>query len=103
MSTVKLLKLTTGEEVLCTVTEEDKNFIHIKDAVVVFIGGTQDNSMSLQFAPWTLTMFSEDDVAKMSRSGVLAECSANTEILDRYNKMFGNVSIAVPEKKIILS
>lgn len=101
--TVKLLKLTTGEEILVTVVGETSFAVSVTDAVAVFPTGNEQGGLSLQFAPWTLTMFSEDDQADIQKSGILAECVANTEIVDRYNKMFGRVSIAVPDKKIILS
>jgi len=100
---IQLLKLTTGEEILVTVTDETSHAVTVTDAVAVFPTGNEAGGLSLQFAPWTLTMFSDTGEATIQRSGILAECDASEEIVDRYNKMFGKVSIAIPSQKIILS
>lgn len=100
---VKLLKLTTGEEVLATVLSDIGSEVVVTDAVIVYPAQNEQGGLSLQFAPWTLTMFSEDGKATIHADGIIGGCEVNTEILKKYNDMFGNVSIAVPEKKIILS
>lgn len=103
--TIKLLKLVTGEEVLVTVTSESSSELEIQDAVVVFPANNAQGGLSLNFVPWTLTMFSEDDKAMLSKEHILATCNANTEIIDRYKKMFGlDSGLVIPETpSIILS
>ena len=48
MSNVKIVRMTSGEEILCTIVKEDANNILIEDPTIII--PTQDRNIGL--APW---------------------------------------------------
>lgn len=100
---LKLIKLSYGEEVLAEVKTviTNQNQYTLEDAVVIQPAPDQEGNMQLQFLPWTMAMFAADNTVTVERSHVVAEATPAEELVARHSQIFGKIH--VPEKKLILS
>jgi hypothetical protein len=95
--TVKLIRMSTGEDVVATVVNDhERDTIHIKDAIVaVPAGGNQ-----LAFAPWSPILKKDVEHIKVYRRFVMYISEVDESVLSQYNTLFNKV--IVPEKKLVL-
>jgi hypothetical protein len=95
--TVKLIRMSTGEDVVATVVNDDeRDVIHIKDAIVaVPAGGNQ-----LAFAPWSPILKKDVEYVEVYRRFVMYISEVDDNVLGQYNTLFNKV--IVPEKKLVL-
>lgn len=96
---LKLLKLTTGEEILGQFRCEPSIY-YASDVVMVHPVPSEDGGMSLQFIPWTMTMFSQDNKVEIYVDQIVAETEVAVELQERYLKIFKN-SILTPSSSLI--
>jgi hypothetical protein len=95
--TVKLIRMSTGEDVVATiVNDNERDVIHIKDAIVaVPAGGNQ-----LAFAPWSPILKKDVEYIEVYRRFVMYINEVDDNVLDQYNRLFSKV--IVPDSKIII-
>ena len=96
---IKILRLSTGEEILGEVTEENSSSLKIKNPVrVVVVPSKADpNNPSVAFAPFI--QWSDDKVLTLNANHVITTATPITEFINQYNGMFGG--LVVPQTKII--
>jgi hypothetical protein len=102
---IKLVKLTTGEEILCKVTPADdtgKKYAMNNCVAVVLQPGPMDPStgkqqMSFGFLPWA-TMAKDGIV--VGDNHIMYMVEPDDEILAHYNKIFS--PLAIPPKSLVL-
>lgn len=97
MNEVVMLKLISGEEIICTVVKDHTTHLDLKDVVTIAYHPTGDGQMSAGFAPHM--PYSEGDVtvyitAIAFRSGV------KQEMIAEYKRIFGH--IITPSSKIVM-
>jgi hypothetical protein len=95
--TVKLIRMSTGEDVVATVVNDhERDVIQIKDAIVaVPAGGNQ-----LAFAPWSPILKKDVEFIEVYRRFVMYISEVDENVLGQYNTLFNKV--IVPEKKLVL-
>ena len=98
--TLKLLKLSYGEEILANVKKDLNGLLEVDEAVVIQPIADNDGNMQLQFVPWSVAMFAEDNVVVLVKDHIVAEAIPAEEIKERHSKIFGKIH--VPEKKLII-
>jgi len=93
---VKLIRMSSGEDVVATVVDNGIEFITIQDAIVAVPTGQGQ----MGFAPWSPILSKEEKQIKVNKQFVVYVAEVASDVCDSYNKMF-NV-IITPEKKLIV-
>ena len=82
MSNVKVLKLTTGEEVIARVGQEGDNIILEKPMIMAPVPGQTPGQMGFAMVPWM--MAAKGDSIQISLSHIVVETEAKSEIEKNY-------------------
>ena len=82
MSNVKVLKLTTGEEVIARVGQEVDNIILEKPMTMAPVPGQTPGQMGFAMVPWM--MAAKGDSIQISLSHIVVETEAKSEIEKNY-------------------
>ncbi len=96
MTDVKLIRLSSGEDVVATILEREDGSITIKDAIVAIPTGQGQ----LGFAPWSPIISKSEPSIKVSENFVVYVAEADDSVIEQYNTMFGNV--ITPKKQSII-
>ena len=91
---LKLLRLRSGEDVICEVTKESAEYIFIKNPAMLMPMQGQGQHMQMGMAPWM--PFSEAKDFEVPRDWVLITTEPAQEIVNNYNQVFGS-GIVVPK------
>ena len=97
MSEVKILRLTTGEEVLCKAEKTDEGWKAVKPALVIPVGKGQIGLMG--WMPYTKVF---ENGIEIRDEHVMFISEAQEELLDEYNEIFGS-GLIVPKKELKLT
>ena len=93
---VKLIRMSSGEDVVATIINETDDILELEDAIVAIPTGEG----KLGFAPWSPLVSTTDKTLPVSKKFVVYTAEAAEGILEQYNKMFGK--IVAPSKKLVL-
>ena len=96
MTEVKLIRMSSGEDVVATILERDDDFVTLKDAIVAVPTGQSQ----LGFAPWSPIISKTEPAIKVSNKFVVYIAEADDSVIEDYNRMFGNV--ISPKKQSII-
>jgi len=96
MAEVKLIRMSSGEDIIATLLSEDGGHIIIKDAIVAI----PTSQGTIGFAPWSPLLSKNQPTIKVSDNFVVYIAEAEPSIIEQYNTMFGNV--IAPNRKIII-
>ena len=91
MSNVKVLKLTTGEEVIARVGQEGDNIIVEKPMTMAPVPGQTPGQMGFAMVPWM--MAAKGDSIQISLSHIVCETDAKSEIENNYLASITGVSL----------
>lgn len=96
---LKILRLSTGEEILGEVLEENVTKFVVKNpvGVVVMPSKTDPKNPSVGFAPFM--QWSDDKVLTLNALHVITTATPIAEFVNQYNGMFGG--IVVPKSGLI--
>jgi hypothetical protein len=95
--TVKLIRMSTGEDVVATVVDDqERDVLRIRDAIVAVPAGNNQ----LAFAPWSPILSKTVDYVEVYRKFIMYISEVDDSVLSQYNGLFNKV--IVPESKIIL-
>jgi hypothetical protein len=97
MINVKLLRITTGEEVIAELLSEDDETITIQNGLVVL-----PSAQSVGFAPWATVISKENPEITMSKKHVVYIAEVQEDVSKKYNEMFGSKLITPNSKKLVL-
>jgi hypothetical protein len=97
MINVKLVRISTGEEVVTELISEDENSITVKNALVVFT-----TNQGYQFTPWASVIDKENPEITVSKSYVVYMVDVEKDVVTKYNQLFGSKLELPEEKKLIL-
>lgn len=98
MDKLRIIKLTSGEEVVGEI-EDSTESIRIENPCVLGIGMSQSGKPSLQMQP--MLLFSEQKVVEIKKTHVMYDVSVAPEIKNKYNEIYGS-GIVLPKKSPIL-
>jgi hypothetical protein len=93
---VKLIRMSSGEDVVATVVEDGDELLTIQDAIVAIPTGQGQ----MGFAPWSPILSKEQKEIPVNKKFVVYIAEVNSDIVDQYKQMFS--TIVTPEKKLIL-
>jgi len=97
MINVKLLRITTGEEVIAELLSEDDETITVQNGLVVLPTNT-----GVGFAPWATVISKENPEITMSKRHVVYVAEVQEDVYKKYNEMFGSKLITPDKKKLIV-
>ena len=99
MANIKIIKLTTGEELIGDV--EDKGLWYsVKNAVLVAIVPSRTNPQqpSIGLAPWL--PYAENDPILISKNSVVYEAKPVKEMISNYSSIFSGI-ITAPKTLLV--
>ena len=96
---LRILKLSTGEEIVGNITERIGDFISIENPCVLGIAMGPNGKASLQMQP--LLIFSEQKVVEFNPNHVIYNVSVAQEIKNKYNEIYGSGIVLPPSQGII--
>ena len=94
---LKLLRLRSGEDVICEVLKESAEYIYIKNPAMLMPVGSQGQQMQMGMAPWM--PFSEQNEFEIPRDWLVIMSDVVKDIANNYNQIFGS-GIVVPDVKV---
>lgn len=96
---LKILRLSTGEEIIGEVLEQNVTKVLIKNPVLIVVMPSKSDpkNPSVGFAPFM--QWSEDKSLTLNANHVITIATPINEFVNQYNGMFGG--IVVPNSKII--
>ena len=96
MCDVKLLRMISSEDVVCTVMDDSNSSITIKDAIVAVPTGQGQ----LGFAPWSPIISKEEPGMTISEKFIIYMAEPDASVVTQYNEMFGKI-VTKPQKIIV--
>ena len=93
---VKLIRMSSGEDLITNLITELDDVIVIENAIV----GVPTGQGTLGFAPWSPMISKAQTEITVDRRFVVYITEADESIVDQYTKMYSN--IITPDKKIIV-
>ena len=99
MANLRILKLSTGEEIVGDIVEENADKYRMENPCVLAIGMNQAGKAALQMQP--LLIFSEQKVVEFNPNHVIYNVSVAQEIKNKYNEIYGS-GIVLPKKQGII-
>lgn len=99
MTETKILRITTGEEVLAEIIDDSSEHVIIKNALVPVPSGNG----GIGFVPWSPIISQTNPEMCIKKCFIVYIVDVDEKVATQYNKMFGgNVLITPEEKKLIL-
>ena len=92
---VKLLRISTGEEVVAEIVEETDDSITVKNGLVCI-----PQQQSVGFIPWATVVDKMEPEITVSKRFVVYIAALDPTVKNKYCEMFGGVT--TPDKKLIL-
>ena len=100
MANLRILKLSTGEEIVGDIVEENADKYRMENPCVLAIGMNQAGKAALQMQP--LLIFSEQKVVEFNPNHVIYNVSVAQEIKNKYNEIYGSGIVLPPSQDIII-
>ena len=97
---LRILKLTTGEEIVGTVLSRNGVAVNIENPCLLGIAMGPNGKANLQMQP--MLIFSEDKRVDINRGNIIYEVSVAPEIENKYNEIYGS-GIVLPKKQGIIT
>lgn len=88
---IKMLKLVSGEEVLCDITDEGKNSITCKNPCLIL--PTKEGQLAI--VPWMPYSQIQDGV-EIDNIQIMFKCDVMKDMVDEYERIFSKLHIATP-------
>ena len=92
---VKLLRISTGEEVVAEIVEETDDSITVRNGLVVL-----PNAQNVGFAPWATVVDRQEPEITISKQFLVYAATLDPTVKNKYCEMFGGIT--APDKKLIL-
>lgn len=97
MINVKLLRITTGEEVIAELLSETEETITVQNGLVVL-----PTNNGVGFAPWATVISKENPEITVSKKHIIYVVEVQEDVAKKYNEMFGSKLITPDKKKLIV-
>jgi len=93
--TVKLIRMSSGEDVVATIVSETDSVLKLEDAIVAIPTGEGQ----IGFAPWSPLVSKTDKILPVSKNFVIYVAEVAEDIVNQYNQMFSK--IVTPSNKLV--
>ena len=93
MNEVKLIRLTSGEEILCTIKHEHENALVMENPTIII--PTQERSIGL--APWM--PYAKTELVEIAKSAIVFVIEPVDQLAEQYNSIHSR--IITPNQRII--
>lgn len=97
---LRIIKLSTGEEVVGNIVEKNGVVYRIENPCVLGISMSSTGKANLQMQP--MLIFSDQKVVEINREHVVYEVSVAIEIKNKYNEIYGS-GIVLPKTQGIIA
>lgn len=95
---IKVLKLTTGEEIVAGV-EDQGSYLSLNRPVKFVMVQTPSGGVGLEMHPFVL--LSQEETFEVQKEFIILQCDPVKDVLDAYDRQFSNIELP-PEKELIL-
>ena len=92
---VKLLRISTGEELVAEIVEENDESITVRNGLVCV-----PQQQSVGFIPWASVVDKMEPEITVGRQFIVYIAAVDPTVKNKYSEMFGGIT--TPEKKLIL-
>jgi len=92
---VKLLRISTGEEIVAEIVEENAASITVRNGLVCI-----PQQQSVGFIPWATVVDKMEPEIEVSKNFIVYIAAVDPTVKNKYSEMFGGIT--TPEKKLIL-
>ena len=99
MANLRIVKLTTGEELVGDIVDETSEKYRVENPCVLGIAMGPNGKASLQMQP--LLIFSEQKVVEFNSNHVIYNVTVAQEIKNKYNEIYGSGIVLPSQSKII--
>ena len=93
--TVKLIRMSSGEDVVATIVKETDSVLELEDAIVAIPTGEGQ----IGFAPWSPLVSKTDKTLPVNKNFVVYIAEVAEDIVNQYNQMFSK--IVTPSNKLV--
>ncbi len=100
MSELRIVKLSTGEEIVGNIVEKLGNVYRIEHPCLLGIAMGPNGKANLQMQP--MLIFSDQKVVEINRDHIIYDVSVAIEIKNKYNEIYGTGIVVPPQQKIII-
>ena len=100
MANLRILKLTTGEELVGDIVEETPEKYRVENPCVLGIAMGPNGKASLQMQP--LLIFSQQKVVEFNTNHIIYNVTVAQEIKNKYNEIYGSGIVLPPSQGIII-
>ena len=97
MIDVKLIRISTGEEIIAEVLSETDDTITVQNGLVVL-----PNAQGVGFAPWATVISKDEPEITMKKTFVVYIAAVQDDVAQKYNEMFGSKLVTPSPKKLIV-
>jgi hypothetical protein len=94
--TIKLIRMSSGEDVIATVIEEVEDAIKIRNAIVV----VPTQNQQLGFAPWSPVMDPQEESLEVFKHFIVYVTKPAPQVVEQY--IYFSTIVTPLEKKIIV-
>ena len=94
---VKLIRMSSGEDVVAEIIKQDENIIGVKNPIVAI----QTGAGKLGFAPWSPIVSKEIESFDMNARFLIYVSDPDPDVVDQYKNMFSTIATP-PSKKLIV-
>ena len=94
---VKLIRMSSGEDVVAEIIKQDENIIGVKNPIVAIPTGAG----KLGFAPWSPIVSKEIESLDINARFVIYVSDPDPDVVDQYKNMFSTIATP-PSKKLIV-
>ena len=97
MIDVKLIRISTGEEIIAEVLSETDESITVQNGLVVL-----PNPQGVGFAPWATVISKDEPEITVKKTFIVYIVAVQDDVAAKYNEMFGSKLITPDKKKLIV-
>lgn len=87
MANIKLIRFSTGEEIVAEITKETDTTICIKDAVSLVYRPKEGGQMSVGFG--SFMPYSDGEIS-LNKTTILAQAEVQDDLKNEFNRIFGS-------------
>ena len=87
MANIKLIKFTSGEEIIAEILTETEGVLTIKNGVTLVYHQTEKGTVSVGFSPFM--PYSEGHIA-LNDISITGQAEVKQELLNEYNRIYGS-------------
>ena len=101
MSNVKIVRLLNGDEIIGDISTLDTQQLLIKSPAQIQIVGDEGGRMQMGLVPYLFLAKDQKEDVKISDFAIVTVYTPNDEVLNSYNKSFGNGIITQTSQLIV--